>query len=188
MKVLRYSLTIGAVVLGVAGVVAILRATPLVSVTRQTCDAIQPGMTLTDASAVVGGQPRWYDGIRSYGGGVPLDGDRPHPLTWVSDDGQIVVAVDADGKVTKAAYAPIRVLDRDLEQLWVERVTRGRGIGAGLLVLFAFVALLCWKSGLLILGAGPMAADSNTARGGLWLGVGRWAFAVCVSRRRAPAG
>ncbi len=90
MNVRRYGWVVIVASLLATGAVYLL-SVPVVAVTAQTRDVIRPGMTATEAVKIIGGPPRWYDGICSFSGGVPGNPTNFYKPTWVTSSGQLVL-------------------------------------------------------------------------------------------------
>ena len=158
-----------------------LLSVPVVAVTAATRDAIQPGMTLKEVEAVVGGPPGWYDGISSWNGipGHPI-GYEPH---WVTSTGQLVLEMDANARVTAAIFAPTRIGSQDLADMCFERLTRGADrptINISLIALAVIFAAVLWLIGLVGIGVGSPMNSISTAGPGVWLRVGKYGISFCA--------
>jgi hypothetical protein len=163
-------------------------STPLVSVSQETCDRIVPGMTIAEAQAIIGGPPRWYDGIHSFGHGVrrknPNESDyRPR---WVSSSGEIVIDVDDQNKVLTATFAPITVCSHAWPDLLWQRLTRGQDhVGEAMIfvlvcVLLVLAVMLLRRTGLLVFRMISVNINGKVRRG-VCLQVCKWGFVFGVA-------
>lgn len=166
------------VVLASAGllvaVAILLLCVPVVRINKKACDQIRPGITLPEAEEIIGGPPKWYDGV--WGIRTDSPGYKGYRPFWVGSQGEIIVELDEQGRVSNARFYPGEVLNRSVSAFVWERWTRngfgtGRtdlvvegidGVCFGLLLAMPLVmiALLLrssgWKScayGLCVLGA-----------------------------------
>jgi hypothetical protein len=161
--------------------------TPLVSVRQETCDAIRPGMTLLEVSAIVGGPPGSYDGIQSYG---MLSANIPEPpyWYWLSEQGIITVKYDKENRVASATHIPICVCD---SSNWADvgfarlkpRLTGS--VAKSALAGFALgLAILIWRYRLITFSLSPFPAlEGSVVNLGVRLTIGPWAFGVYAFRR-----
>ncbi|EMI54016.1 hypothetical protein RSSM_04546 [Rhodopirellula sallentina SM41] len=91
----------------IAGVVvasiAIMCFVPTLRLDSSMADAITPGMSVRDATQIVGSAPGWYDGVvvirdalmpSTKGGGVD----------WASTSGQLMLDLDANERVITAQF------------------------------------------------------------------------------------
>jgi hypothetical protein len=93
---------------------------PVARVKEDTCRQIQAGMTVAQASQIVGAPPGWYDGVRQIRTDAPLGrGDKPY---WVGSRGEIILNVDTRGHVVKAAFYSGQVIERPPLDFVVERL------------------------------------------------------------------
>jgi hypothetical protein len=94
--------------LGVAGTWVLWPRPP--RVTRARFDRIQPGMTLADVQAIVGGPPADYrSGPTTLGVGsreILAGAARPAEVrTWKTDEATVVVSFDADGHAVVKSFS-----------------------------------------------------------------------------------
>lgn len=163
------------------GVALYLINTPLVHVTQDRCNAIRPGMSLSEVQAIIGGPPRWYDGVMSHGPKGLFDKDAIKKLNWVSKDGQIVLDLSPNGGVAAAKFYSIQIGDQSWEDFYWQRLTRGHRdevVGSIIFVLIAGAIFIAWRCKLIGVGYGPVAL-SGIEQCGLWFNVASWKF-VCV--------
>src|SRR5262245_7610767 len=156
-----------AVAIILATVAALRLCVPLARINQSACDQIQLGMTVDEAGAVIGGPPGWYDGVW----GVRTDAPPPYKdqPSWIGSQGEIILRLDAEGRVAEAQFYPGQVLNRSFATFLWERLTRnafgtgrtGRtdrvveaanGVFTGLLVTFPFVvaAFFWWRGGAVV--------------------------------------
>lgn len=142
-------------------VAVVLLFMPVACINQSACDQIQPGMTVSDAEAIIGARPDWYDGVFQIRTGAP--GYKGYCPNWIGSDGEIMLVLNEQRLVSAARFYPGVVTGRSLSKLAWERVTRnafGTGrtdlvieiaesIFAGLFFSGAVVltALVAWSDG-----------------------------------------
>ncbi len=98
----------------------VLLCVPVARVDREHCARIQAGMSVAEAEKIVGAPTGWYDGVRQIRSDAPARrGDRPG---WVGSGGEILLDLDAEGRVAKATFYPGEALDRPLIDFLAERL------------------------------------------------------------------
>jgi hypothetical protein len=100
--------------------------TPVASINSATCARIKPGMTLEQATEIIGAPQDSYDGVAIYapshfpdhkGGGGP---------SWVGWRGELVLELDELDRVESAKLYSIEIHEWSLADLLSERFTRVR--------------------------------------------------------------
>lgn len=141
-------------------VVAVLLAmfTPVAKINPGTCARITRGMTVEQASNVIGASPGWYDGV----GGVSSEEPEQEGPDWIGLNGQIILALDESGRVQKATFYPTRTIAWSLGRCFWERFTRSRYLRwtepARIGLFFGLTALATF-----VLGIGAIPADAKNA-------------------------
>jgi hypothetical protein len=111
----------------------VLLFVPVARISPQSCDRIRPGMTVAEAEEIVGAPVGWYDGVEQLRlDGPGWRGDKPY---WSGSRGQLVLDVDQDGRVLKAAFYPGKPVRWSLIHLatgrliirWIRWYDRGGG-------------------------------------------------------------
>ena len=99
----RFSLRSLIGILTFSAIVLWLAYVPRGRINRSTARQLKSGMTIDDASRIIGLAPGWYDGI--YGTTGATDGNRfQNRIEWVNLNGGIVVDVHNDGKIYRASF------------------------------------------------------------------------------------
>ena len=114
---------------------------PVVQIDQSASKQIRRGMTVSDAEAIIGGAPGWYDGVSGIRTDAPADKKEYRP-TWVGSEGQIIVELDEQGRVAGARFYPALELNRSDSRFVWERLTRNAfGTGRTDLVIEACTGL-----------------------------------------------
>ena len=99
-RYIRWFLAIGAVCITALAVLWALSRGPI-AVDKETCERVQPGMTLAEVEAILGGPPGNYTGVfirREMDVGISLVGSASKEK-WTGRGGMLQVFFDAQGKV-----------------------------------------------------------------------------------------
>lgn len=155
-------------------VVAALLAffTPIARIDSATCARILPGMTVDQASDIVGGPPGWYDGAGGIGSDAPAYmGYKPF---WVGLRGEILIDLDESGRVAQATFYPARRIEWSSALLFWERLTRVKYMGltvtVRVLLFFGLTAIATLISGMGLIRAGAKNGAASHGVIGLVLG------------------
>jgi hypothetical protein len=103
---------------------------PVARIDQSTCDQIQPGMTVSEVEAIIGGPNGWYDGVQAIDTALPDMWPTFHRemqrdyLFWIGSQGELIVRQDAQGRVAEAAFHPRKILSHDLDDERKERLSR----------------------------------------------------------------
>jgi hypothetical protein len=68
-------------------------------------DAITPGMSVSDATLIVGSEPGWYDGVVVIRDAL-MSTSKGGDVEWASTSGQLMLDVDANDRVITAQFRP----------------------------------------------------------------------------------
>lgn len=151
-------------------VVAALLAffTPVARIDPATCARIAPGMTVEQASEIVGAPPGLYDGVVGFSSDAP---DRMGYiyLSWVGLGGEILVDLDDSGRVSQAAFYSTRTIGWFPPVLVWERWTRVKYLGLPVttrtILFFVLTATTTFVVGQYVV---QRAAPNATARHGVF--------------------
>jgi outer membrane protein assembly factor BamE (lipoprotein component of BamABCDE complex) len=108
-------LALPAVAVSLAAAMWLLRSPT--AITWANAAKVQPGMTLTEVEAILGGPPRLDScGRVSYclTGVEGFDPTVPRPPQWASDEVMVMVYFDADGRVQRCVPVPVRSEGQDI--------------------------------------------------------------------------
>jgi hypothetical protein len=99
---------VGAICVVVVLVVVYVRARCLLSIDQETCDRVQPGMSVADVEAILGGPPGNYTGLFFKNDVcIPLTvGGSTSRKQWTGTRGVLIVFFDEQDKVTTSVYFP----------------------------------------------------------------------------------
>lgn len=145
---------------------------PVARINSATCRRILPGMTIEQATNIIGAPPGQYDGVESY----IDDSDRVKiGLHWTGLQGTIVVVPDGSRYVGHARFYPSQdILTWNLFGYLGERFTRVRYVGLSLQVrLGVFLAITTcavWVFGGVCVRA--LSENAEAECGGIGLAVG----------------
>jgi hypothetical protein len=109
-------------VAALAGIATLLLSWPVARISRESAARITPGMTVEQATAVVGAPPGWYDGVGMISTNAPSTKGDWHE--WTGSQGTIILYPDAGGRVARATFYPALSLEQSLPSMVIERLTR----------------------------------------------------------------
>jgi len=123
---MQYSLrTLLVLVTGIAIVLAMLNA-PLARIDAETAALIRPGMTIQEATAIIGGPEGKYDGVQGMYTDQPAT--KGYYPEWMGAKGVIMLSLNAqEDRVAISEFYPGRDVTHSWLELAVERLTRQQG-------------------------------------------------------------